>query len=609
MEKNTILAIILSSLVIIIGFSIQGYFYPPAAVNADQTAADSLPEETVSASVTEMVPFTESGTETPENGIAEEEFFTVETDLVKVTFTNRGGDIVSYLLKETAMNGGENPSEQFIEMADFTSESNRAFSLIFGDADGSPVDRIFNVRRISDTSIGFFAEFQGKDSNGSNTTFVLAKQYTFQPDDYMFELAVSVDGASGFSGLNFNGAAYTLTTSPQIGPEWDSQRDKYDYRRFQYMMDGKQRKVTLSDGQTRDVEGNFSWAGVVSKYFTLLAVPEFPIQKARYSTVTGENAENAAKVYLTRPALNVTDNTDIWHVYIGPRTERELAAYNNAERNPYGISGKNLNQAVESSGILAPLEVILKWIMEMFHRVIPNWGVSIILMTILMRVVIFPLTRKSSESTLKMQDLQPKMKEIQEKYAGNQQRMNEEMAKLYKETGYNPLSGCLPLLIQFPLIFAMYNLFNNYFEFRGAMFIPGWISDLSKGDSVYTFPFSIPFGIGNQLRLLPIIYVISQLIFSKITQPGGNAGAQAGSMKFLMYGMPLIFFFIFYNAPSGLLIYWIFSNLLTLVQQIIINKMIHNKKNPQTENRVAFPVTRKTGKGAVSGNSGKKKNR
>ena len=193
MEKNTILAIILSSLVIIIGFSIQGYFYPPAAVNADQTAADSLPEETVSASVTEMVPFTESGTETPENGIAEEEFFTVETDLVKVTFTNRGGDIVSYLLKETAMNGGENPSEQFIEMADFTSESNRAFSLIFGDADGAPVDRIFNVRRISDTSIGFFAEFQGKDSNGSNTTFVLAKQYTFQPDDYMFELAVSVE--------------------------------------------------------------------------------------------------------------------------------------------------------------------------------------------------------------------------------------------------------------------------------------------------------------------------------------------------------------------------------------------------------------------------------
>jgi len=187
------------------------------------------------------------------------------------------------------------------------------------------------------------------------------------------------------------------------------------------------------------------------------------------------------------------------------------------------------------------------------------------------------LTKKSSESTLKMQELQPRIQEIQEKYRNNPQKMNEEMGKFYQTAGYNPLSGCLPIIIQFPLIFAMYNLFNNYFEFRGAMFIPGWIPDLSTGDSVFSFPFLIPFLKWTDLRILPVIYVISQLLFGKVTQTP-NANQQNSSMKIMLYGMPLIFFFIFYNAPSGLLLYWTFSNLLTLVQQVLINRMMHRKK-------------------------------
>ncbi len=586
MDKNTIIAVILSSLVIIVGLSLQRYFYPPQETqNISPEPTQRQAEPSISKPDGRST-ISESLAEEEQDSLVEEHYV-IETDLVKVTFTNRGGDILSFLIKED--NG------QAIEMAEFATRERRAFSVMFGDADGAPVDRIFNVRRISDTSIGFYAEFAIKGNDGEDASFILAKQYTFQPDDYMFELAITIDGKEGFEGLNFNGFAYTLATSPQIGPEWDAGRDRYDYRRFHYMENGKQRRVNLSEGQTRDVEAEFQWAGVISKYFALIAVPEFKLENAKYSTVTGKEGESAARLFLARPAFSDSSVTDIWHIYAGPRTERPLASYNYPDNNPFGISGKNLNQAVESSGILAPLEIALKWIMEMFHRVIPNWGISIILMTILMRIIIFPLTRKSSESTLKMQELQPKIKEIQEKHAGNQQKINEEMAMLYKETGYNPLSGCLPLLIQLPLIFAMFNLFNNYFEFRGAMFIPGWISDLSKGDSVYTLGFSIPFGLGNQVRMLPIIYVISQLIFGKITQPGTGSG-QAGSMKFMMYGMPLIFFFIFYNAPSGLLIYWICSNLLTLVQQIIINKMLHGKKAVQVsvgKNSVRFPGAKK----------------
>jgi membrane protein insertase Oxa1/YidC/SpoIIIJ len=125
----------------------------------------------------------------------------------------------------------------------------------------------------------------------------------------------------------------------------------------------------------------------------------------------------------------------------------------------------------------------------------------------------------------------------------------------------------------------MYNLFNNYFEFRGAMFIPGWIPDLSTGDVVKTFSFNIPL-IGNQLRLLPVIYVATQLLSGKITQYGQTTapGQSQATMKFMMYGMPLMFFFIFYNAPSGLLLYWLTSNILQIFQQLIINKMMKDKR-------------------------------
>jgi len=150
------------------------------------------------------------------------------------------------------------------------------------------------------------------------------------------------------------------------------------------------------------------------------------------------------------------------------------------------------------------------------------------------------------------------------------------MAEFYKKEGYNPLSGCMPLLIQFPLIIAMFNLFNNHFELRGAMFIPGWIPDLSAPESIFNFaPLNIPF-IGSDLRLLPIIYVASQLLYGKFTQtPDQQSNSQ---MKIIMYVMPLVFFFIFYSAPSGLLVYWIATNVLTIVQQMIINKMIARKK-------------------------------
>ncbi len=577
MEKNTLIAIVLSSLVIIGAFFVQTVFFPPepfpGTTPTTAEAATALPvnEATLApaaATALQQV-FADSPTET-----LTEERIVLETDLVRVEFTNRGGDIISYKLKEHSDKDG------LVEMADFVTERNRAFSVILGDANGQVIDQLYNVKRISDTAIGFYREMTILNSDGTQASFTLAKQYTFYPGDYMFKLDIIVDGKENMNGLAFGNAAYTIRTSPQIGPEWHPGEDKYEYRRFYYQLNGKKKTVTLKENQSRLITDKFTWSAVAGKYFTLIALPEVQLASGYLTTQTAVENQNTAQLFLTRSAYSGKMVTDTWRFYVGPRTERNLTKYNLVMNNAHGISDVGIDAVVESSGILGPLEIVLKILMEFFYKLIPNWGVSIILLTILMRMILFPLTKKSSQATLKMQELQPKIKEIQDKYKANPQKMNEEMAKFYKTAGYNPLSGCLPMLIQFPLIFAMYNLFNNYFEFRGALFIPGWIPDLSQGDSLMVLPFTVPFVNWTNLRLLPVLYVISQMIFGKVTQTPG-AAQNNSSMKMMMYGMPLFFFFIFYNAPAGLLLYWTFSNLLTMAQQVIINRMMHNKKEIQ----------------------------
>jgi YidC/Oxa1 family membrane protein insertase len=248
--------------------------------------------------------------------------------------------------------------------------------------------------------------------------------------------------------------------------------------------------------------------------------------------------------------------------------------------NSFNVRDLDFVKVANTSGILAPLEAALKWFLTLFYKIIPNYGIAIILLTLLVRALLFPLTKKGSEATLRMQTLSPKIKEIQEKYKDNPTQMNAKMAELYKQEGYNPLSGCFPLLIQLPIFFAMYNLFNTHFDLRGARFIPGWIPDLSMPESVFSFaPHQLPFLGWSDIRLLPFIYVGSQLFSGMITQtPDQRNNAQ---MKMMLYVMPIMFFFILYNVPSGLLLYWIMTNILSLVQQIIINR--YRKHTPPVE--------------------------
>ncbi|MBQ9237844.1 MAG: membrane protein insertase YidC [Treponema sp.] len=569
MEKRTLLALVLIMLIVMGSSVIRTMFFPvPESEPAGPTESVlTTPDESYAH---EDVVFT---TTENEFGLTEQTIV-ITTDHIRATFTNNGGNMTGCELLDHI----DTDTGKGIEMADNVSAFNRAHAVTLGGVDGTALSGLFSVSQPDDYTVLFTKTISVADTTGQMHDYVFGKRYTFLPDEYMYRLEILIHSIDGAPALDFAGAAYTLRTAPQMGPHYFA-RNRYEYRHFIGYDGRKVRRVPVGTNQFKEYEHDVQWIGIAGKYFEALIVPEDPniVYKKYYSSRIEVNDYANAQGFLVRKAYTGSDVHDTYYLYCGPCEEKQLIRYNNADNNGWQLSNRYLNSTLSSTW-LAWLETILKWIMQMLYKLVPNWGVSIILMTVLLKLALFPLTRNQSMSTLKMQAVQPRIQELQHKYKDNPQKLQEESAKLYKEAGINPMSGCLPLLFQFLIIFAMYHLFNNYFEFRGASFIPGWIPDLSAGDKVYTFSRSIPV-LGDQLHILPIIYLASQLLYGVITQNGGTAATNNGQMKFMMFGMPIIFFFIFYTAPSGLLIYWTVSNVIQLLQQLIISRIMKNKKN------------------------------
>jgi len=595
MEKRTILAIVLSTLVMIIAFMIQSYLYspPPAAVSDNQntasqvTAADtdavrvqegealSAPPQSeirITAPAIEEQPVTSADilSSSQQEQIPLLPLIEIKTNFYTAALTNAGGDIVSFKWKD-ARKAEDNP-DAYVELILSGDNQARAFSIAFGDSDTAASN--FHVNRISEYSIEFYRDFTApKAFYGSDGKFRLIKRYDFKPNDYMFELTVTLDGGYAVPEFDFAGSAYTLSFGPQLGPVFKKLDGYYDYRQYNFY-NGKRRNAKVNEVIDRPI-----WAAITGKYFAFVAIPYLSQYSLSFSEKSEPGLVSASRLNINRPAVKLSKIADTYRFYIGPRTQEILANYNTG-RNEFDIRDANLVEIAGSRGfwsIFSPLEKALKWLLLGIYRIVPNYGAAIIILTLLIKLLFFPLTKKGSEATLRMQALAPKIKELQEKYKSNQQKLQAEMANFYKQEGYNPLSGCLPMLLQMPIFISMFSLFNNHFDLRGAMFIPGWIPDLSLPEYIIQFDnFKVPILGWTALRLLPFLYVGSQLLYGKVTQmPGQQSNTQ---MKMMLFVMPIIFFFILYDVPSGLLVYWIFSNLLTLVQQLIINKFVIAKK-------------------------------
>jgi YidC/Oxa1 family membrane protein insertase len=593
MEKRTLLAVVLSIVVISAFYFIQGVFFPPTQPAPANTVTEQPGRQPATAASSQAVdPVSVYVEESPSediplnDGSGTEQRVTINTGLAAVVLTNAGGDIVSYKLTEH-----KDGAEDVEMILQGSMEESHAFTIALGGLNAQPINSFFKVNRISDHIVEFSRDFA---VSGSGGRIRLTKRYDFRPGEYMFELTVTLDGGRELSSLNFSGAAYTLGSAPQFGPRFEKLDQRYEYRRYYTFTNGKFKnegdQTKVGKNSPMIISPGFTWGAVAGKYFTLISIPLVSQAEMVFSTRPEPGIAESSRLYLVRPAvLNSSRTSDVYRFYLGPKSQAALGVYDTAA-NSFKLRDLQLIKVANTSGFLGPLESVLKWLLMFFFKIIPNYGVAIILLTLLVKVIMFPLTKKSTEATLRMQTLSPKIKEIQTKYKDNPQKMNAEMGALYKKEGYNPISGCLPLLIQMPIFFAMYNLFNTHFDLRGAMFIPGWIPDLSLPESIWNFaPFRIPLLGWSNLRALPFLYVASQLLYGKVTQtPDQQGNAQ---MKMMLYVMPVMFFFILYDVPSGLLVYWIMSNVLTLIQQLTLNKYLAKRKGILTAEAALAPAT------------------
>jgi YidC/Oxa1 family membrane protein insertase len=570
MDRKTIIAVVLAVVVIIGGMLLQNVLVP-------KKPAEPLPPEKPPAvaerPTAERAPALQGGPspaqeqpQRPESSAPEaalsEETFVLENDLMRVRFTNQGGEITSIQLRDYKNRDGSP-----VEMVISKDTGLNPFSLRFGDHNAEPVKALFHVERaVSAISATFTQTFNTR----SGVPFTLRKTYLLQPKDYLIELRVSIENSvNEYPDLNFNGTAYTLGFGPQIGPAFEKLDRQNEYRAYMYYVDGKKRDVRIPKEGVQVLKSRVTWAAIAGKYFEVIAVPDATQYTLTYDTRPISDLRDRSSMYFSRPEIKSSKNTDVFRFYVGPKKREILARYNNSDKNAFKLADMHFEETIPSSPLIGWLANILKFFLELFYKIIPNYGVAILLLTLLIKILFWPLTNKSYESTAKMQALQPKIKELQAKYKANPQKMNQEMAALYKKEGVSPLGGCLPLLLQMPIFFALYNLLSTHFELRGAMFIPGWITDLSAPESIWSFPtIDLLLWKLSALRVLPFLMLGTTFLQSKISQ---SATPTDRNMALMTYAMPIVFFFILYNMPSGLVLYWTAQNILGIVQQLYTN--------------------------------------
>jgi len=299
-------------------------------------------------------------------------------------------------------------------------------------------------------------------------------------------------------------------------------------------------------------EGNVGWAGLRDRYYCTVFLPQLHVNKAVI--------EISNKVYssiLTVPMRPLSSSSfpieDQYKIYIGPQDGHLLSSFD-----------KSTEQII-NFGTFDFISKILLLLLSSAYKIAGNWGWAIILVTILVYVIMFPLSLKSMLSMKKMQALQPKIEEMRSKHKDNPQKLNLEIMELYKREKVNPFGGCLPMLLQIPVFFALYQLLMRLISLKGAHFL--WIKDLSSPDRLFVLSNPLPV-VGNELNLLPLLMAGGMFVQQKFTTPSMDRSSSAAEQQKIMgVLMPVIFGALFYKMPSGLVLYWFVNNLLMLAFQ------------------------------------------
>ena len=552
MDKKTILAFALS-FVVLVGWSL--FFSPePKKPPAEKSAVTEnlqplalqngkSPSNSAAVSSPKITPSTEQPVIQ-----REEKKIEIDTPFYKAVFSNVGPTIKSFQLKKYHQT--TNPDSPFVELVTLEQGMGDYMTIQFDDsATGGTSNTVFTVDKdslkLNQESEPATIIFRGTSQNG----LAITQTYRFFPDRYGIDLAVT---AANPTATPVNGV---FRTTLRVIPPKDK-GSYYAYVGFALFSDNKLEEVEVEDpGEEESIRGDIGWVSYEDNYFISAVVPEIPAK----GSFTGKRLSSGVLEGILLPApvslQPSTQATNQYQLYLGPRELGTLKKF-----------GKNLDRAIDfgwTDIIAKPLLYILRF----FDQYIHNYGVSIILLTILVKILFWPLTHKSYKSMKEMQKLQPRMAKLREKYKGDKQKLNQEMMGLYKTYKVNPMGGCLPMVVQIPVFFALFRVLGACIELRHAPFI-FWINDLSAPDRLFHFPFEIPFMTPPYgIPVLTLLMGGSMFIQQKMTPTPGDP-TQAKIMMFL----PVIFTFMFINFPSGLVLYWLVNNLLSIGQQYRIYK-------------------------------------
>jgi len=556
--ERRLLLIFLVTFIVILAFQpfLKKFFPQPPAPQQLTQPAQSQPAP-AAATVPEIAPAVPAGVTKQASSETET---VIENDLYRITFTNKGAQVKSWILKKfdnDAQNGQ-------LDLVNAAAAQKFGYPLSLWTYDEGLRNRLSSALYVS--------SLEGMQSAPATITFEysdadLAVHKTFRFDD---SYVVNVDTSVTYQGHSIAALpAWPAGFGDQSTvPFYAASFVNYQFNkniehippRCGFSLFSK--CVQAIGGGT--VPGPFHWAGPSDQYFAAVFIPDDP---ASASMVTLNNPLSVARDP-QKPDSKEVVNVDVLGAAVGnlrgPTVERIFVGPKELEvlqKIPVpSISGadNDLNGLVDFGwwGILAkPLFIWLRWT---FHHMVANWGWAIVIQTLIITVALLPLTVMQMKSMLKMQRIAPQIKSIQEKYKKYSLRdprkaaMNEEISALYKKEGVNPAGGCLPLLIQMPILIAYYRMLGTALDLRHAHWL--WIHDLSAADPIY---------------VLPILMVVSSLISQKMTPQGGMDPAQ---QRMLNVMMPLMMGFIFFRLAAGLNLYYAVSNLIRMAQQSVMNR-------------------------------------
>ena len=497
---------------------------------------------------------------------------TVKMDRYEATFSTRGGTLTRFRLLDFDHATSREPVE-------LVSDEAGALSLEFLPPQGANVDTrsleftpvvagqpfAGDTLRAADGKAELRFETRVPGQNGRPGALRLV--YAFKPDSYDVGMRVEAVGtnvlASGGYDVVWNGALPLA----EEDPKGETTQAGVYLRSGGETESIHMRKPGEAEPITRT--GNVDWVAVKTKFFIAAVIPTAPTV-ARGAELTGQQVGAAGEsgfgqdfsARLEMPSL-AAGQSQALTLYLGPLELRRLAAYGLYDTVDFGFGGFITRPIARY--VIAPLFALLS-------SFIVSYGLVIILFALIVKLVLWPLTSASYRSAAKMRELQPELAALKESYPDDPQKQQEGMMRLYKERGVNPLGGCLPMLLQYPILIALWRFFQSTLVLRGEPFL--WAKDLSAPDVIATLPFAIP-AYGSHVAGFTLLMAGSMIASMKLSQPSGNA--VTGQQKAILYLMPLMFLFFFNGFPAGLSLYYLAFNIFSVVQQRMVNKQVHDQ--------------------------------